>query len=95
MILPVSLGGFGRGIGGFNHRSMPHSSNESRPDAVHRDGGLEATGTTRRSCRTPQRGVPTHAIQAQGGYVSVAVTDSYVRHFMPADVIDVMRSRDW
>jgi integrase len=42
-----------------------------------------------------QRGVPTHVIQAQLGHASLAVTDRYVRHLMPADVIDVMRERDW
>jgi integrase/recombinase XerD len=42
-----------------------------------------------------QRGVPTHAIQAQLGHASLAVTDRYVRHLMPADVIDVMRARTW
>lgn len=42
-----------------------------------------------------QRGVPPHQIQAQLGHASLAVTDRYVRHLMPADVVAVMRSRDW
>jgi integrase/recombinase XerD len=41
------------------------------------------------------RGVPTHVIQAQLGHASLAVTDRYVRHLMPSDVVDVMRSREW
>lgn len=42
-----------------------------------------------------QQGVPTHQIQAQLGHASLAVTDRYVRHLMPADVVAVMRQRDW
>lgn len=42
-----------------------------------------------------QAGVPTHIIQAQLGHASLAVTDRYVRHLMPADVIAVMRDRKW
>jgi integrase/recombinase XerD len=42
-----------------------------------------------------QRGVPTHQIQAQLGHSSLAVTDRYVRHLMPTDVIAVMRQRGW
>lgn len=42
-----------------------------------------------------QRGVPSHAIQAQLGHASLAITDRYVKHLMPAEVIDVMRQRDW
>lgn len=42
-----------------------------------------------------QHGVPTHQIQAQLGHGSLAVTDRYVRHLMPADVIAVMRERTW
>jgi integrase/recombinase XerD len=42
-----------------------------------------------------QRGVPMHVIQAQLGHSSLAVTDRYVRHLMPADVVDVMRHREW
>lgn len=42
-----------------------------------------------------QRGVPTHQIQAQLGHASLAVTDRYVRHLMPADVVAVMRGRTW
>jgi integrase/recombinase XerD len=42
-----------------------------------------------------QRGVPTHVIQAQLGHASLAVTDRYVRHLMPAEVIQIVRDRDW
>lgn len=42
-----------------------------------------------------QRGVPTHVIQAQLRHESLAVTDRYVRHLMPADVIAIMRDRKW
>jgi site-specific recombinase XerD len=40
-------------------------------------------------------GTPTHVIQAQLGHASLAVTDRYVRHLAPADVVGVMRARDW
>jgi integrase/recombinase XerD len=40
-------------------------------------------------------GVPTHTIQAQLGHASLAVTDRYVKHLAPADVVGVMQSRDW
>ncbi len=42
-----------------------------------------------------QQGVPMHQIQAQLGHSSLAVTDRYVRHLMPTDVIAVMRNRKW
>jgi integrase len=42
-----------------------------------------------------QRGVPTHVIQAQLGHSSLAVTDRYVRHLLPSDVIETMREREW
>jgi site-specific recombinase XerD len=42
-----------------------------------------------------QRGIPTHQIQQQLRHSSLAVTDRYVRHLMPTDVIAVMRHRDW
>lgn len=42
-----------------------------------------------------QRGVPTHVVQAQLRHSSLAVTDRYIRHLMPADVIAVMRDRAW
>ena len=40
-------------------------------------------------------GMPTHAIQAQLGHASLAVTDRYVRHLAPADVVEMMQSRSW
>lgn len=42
-----------------------------------------------------QRGVPMHQIQAQLRHTSLAVTDRYVRHLIPTDVIAVMRQRTW
>ena len=42
-----------------------------------------------------QRGIPTHVIQAQLRHSTLAVTDRYVRHIMPADLIATMRGRDW
>jgi len=42
-----------------------------------------------------QRGIPMHQIQAQMRHASLAITDRYVRHLMPADVISVMRAGDW
>jgi integrase/recombinase XerD len=42
-----------------------------------------------------QHGVPTHVIQAQLGHASLAVTDRYVRHLMPADVVATMQAREW
>jgi len=42
-----------------------------------------------------QQGVPMHAIQAQLRHASLAHTDRYVRHLMPAEVIDLMRQRTW
>ncbi len=42
-----------------------------------------------------QQGIPMHVIQAQLGHASLAITDRYVRHLMPADVIAVMRDRKW
>jgi integrase/recombinase XerD len=42
-----------------------------------------------------QSGIPVHQIQAQLGHASLAVTDRYVRHLMPADVVEAMRDRDW
>lgn len=42
-----------------------------------------------------QDGVPMHQIQAQLGHKSLAVTDVYVRHLLPADVVQVMRQREW
>ena len=40
-------------------------------------------------------GTPTHAIQAQLGHASLAVTDRYVRHLAPADVVGLMQQRSW
>ena len=42
-----------------------------------------------------QRGTPTHVIQAQLGHASLAVTDRYVRHLMPADLVAAMADREW
>jgi integrase len=40
-------------------------------------------------------GTPTHQIQAALGHSSLAVTDRYVRHIAPADVVATMRAREW
>lgn len=40
-----------------------------------------------------QQGVPMHAIQAQLRHASLAHTDRYVRHLLPAEVIALMRQR--
>jgi integrase/recombinase XerD len=42
-----------------------------------------------------QSGIPTHKIKDQLGHESLAVTDRYVNHLMPADVVEVMRNRSW
>lgn len=42
-----------------------------------------------------QSGMPMHQIQRQLGHASLAVTDRYVRHLLPADVVEVMRNRSW
>jgi integrase/recombinase XerD len=42
-----------------------------------------------------QSGVPTHQIQAQLGHASLAVTDRYIRHLAPVDVIAAMQAREW
>lgn len=42
-----------------------------------------------------QRGVPMNAIQQQLGHSSLAITDRYVRHLNPADVIETFANRDW
>jgi site-specific recombinase XerD len=42
-----------------------------------------------------QQGTPMHVIQQQLGHASLAVTDRYVRHLMPTDVVEVMRGRRW
>jgi integrase/recombinase XerD len=40
-------------------------------------------------------GVPTNAIQAALGHTSLAITDRYVRHIAPVEVVNMMRSREW
>jgi integrase len=42
-----------------------------------------------------QRGTPTHALRVALGHSSLATTDRYVNHLMPAEVIDTMRDRAW
>lgn len=42
-----------------------------------------------------RRNTPMHAIQAQLGHASLAVTDRYIRHLHPGEVIDVMKARKW
>lgn len=40
-------------------------------------------------------GHPIHVIQAQLGHSSLAVTDRYIRHLSPQDVVATMRRRVW
>jgi integrase/recombinase XerD len=40
-------------------------------------------------------GVPTSTVQAALGHSSLAITDRYVRHIAPADVVATMRNREW
>ncbi len=40
-------------------------------------------------------GHPLHVIQAQLGHASLAVTDRYIRHLAPQQVVEAMRSREW
>jgi integrase/recombinase XerD len=40
-------------------------------------------------------GTPTHQIQAALGHTSLAVTDRYVRHLSPVEVIEAMKAREW
>jgi site-specific recombinase XerD len=40
-------------------------------------------------------GVPIHVIAAQLGHASAAVTDRYIRHLAPQQVIETMRAREW
>lgn len=40
-------------------------------------------------------GVPTHIVQSQLGHASLAVTDVYLKHLTPADLVGVMRNRSW
>ena len=40
-------------------------------------------------------GHPLHVIQSQLGHSSLAITDRYIRHLAPQEVVKVMRSRKW
>jgi site-specific recombinase XerD len=40
-------------------------------------------------------GHPLHVIQAQLGHASLAVTDRYIKHLAPQEVVAAMRSREW
>jgi site-specific recombinase XerD len=40
-------------------------------------------------------GHPLHVIQAQLGHASLAVTDRYIRHLAPQQVVEAIRSREW
>jgi len=39
--------------------------------------------------------VPVNVIQAQLGHASLAVTDRYIRHIAPEQLIEAMRARVW
>ena len=40
-------------------------------------------------------GHPMHVIQSQLGHSSLAVTDKYIRHLAPQQLVETMRSRKW
>jgi integrase/recombinase XerD len=40
-------------------------------------------------------GVPTTTVQAALGHSSLAITDRYVRHIAPTNVVNTMRNREW
>jgi site-specific recombinase XerD len=42
-----------------------------------------------------REGVPVNVIQAQLGHTSLAVTDRYIRHIAPEQLIEAMRARVW
>ncbi len=42
-----------------------------------------------------REGVPVNMIQAQLGHASLAVTDRYIRHIAPEQLIQAMRARVW
>jgi integrase len=42
-----------------------------------------------------QQGMPTHMIQAQLGHGSLAVTDRYIKHLLPADLVGAVRQMEW
>jgi integrase len=51
----------------------------------------------RHSCafEMAESGMPIHQIQAQLGHASLAVTDRYIRHLNPTDVISTMQEHEW
>ena len=42
-----------------------------------------------------QEGIPLHLVQAQLGHSSLAITDRYVSHLNPTELVDRMRERAW
>jgi len=42
-----------------------------------------------------QEGVPLHLVQAQLGHSSLAVTNRYVNHLNPAELVERMQQRSW
>ena len=42
-----------------------------------------------------REGVSVNVIQAQLGHASLAVTDRYIRHIAPEQLIEAMRARVW
>ena len=40
-------------------------------------------------------GRPLHVIQAQLGHASLAITDSYIKHLAPQELIKTMQGREW
>lgn len=47
------------------------------------------------SAELAAEGVPVNMIQAQLGHASLATTDTYLRHILPADLIERIRAREW
>lgn len=45
--------------------------------------------------RMIQQKKPIHAIRRQLGHGSLATTDRYIDHLLPADVVEVVRDMDW
>ena len=47
------------------------------------------------SAELAAEGVPMNMIQAQLGHASLATTDTYLRHILPAELVERIRAREW
>ncbi len=47
------------------------------------------------SAELAAEGVPVNMIQAQLGHASLATTDTYLRHILPAELVERIRAREW